>query len=141
MPYGTKYPSIDASSELEYDQWFSTIGGLGRPKLRVLGPRPGGTLGYWQYDREREAAADVAALVPRQWSPPPDVAESNTSMTIRRIHNEVLRTEVQAVPYVQSRCSSTRWRSVGSVISVYMGAEPRNTVLRVESSRGCLFEF
>ena len=53
----------------------------------MLEPRPvdwvGGTLGYWQYDRKRETAAGAAALVPRQWSPPPDVAENN-NMTISK---------------------------------------------------------
>jgi len=56
-------------------QWFSTIGGLGRPRLRLFEPRPvgwgGGTPGFWQYDRKREAAAGAAALGSRQWSPPP----------------------------------------------------------------------
>ena len=52
----------------------------------MLEPRPvdwgGGTLGYWQCDREQEAAAGAAALVPRQWSPPPGVAENdNNNMT------------------------------------------------------------
>ena len=56
-------------------QWFATIGGLGRQRLRVLVPRPvgwwGGSPGFWQYDRRREAAAGAAGLVSRQWSPPP----------------------------------------------------------------------
>ena len=50
----------------------------------------GGALGCWQCNREREAAAGVAALVPRERSPPPpDVAENHNNMTIRRIDNEV----------------------------------------------------
>ena len=46
----------------------------------------GGTLGYLQYDKEREVAAGVTVLVPREWSPPPDVAEDNK--TIRKTYNE-----------------------------------------------------
>lgn len=45
----------------------------------------GGTLEYWQYNRERKAAAGVTALVPRQWSPPPPDFAENNNMTIRRI--------------------------------------------------------
>ena len=41
----------------------------------------------WQYDKRREAASGAAALVPRQWSPPPNVTENN-NMTIRRIYNK-----------------------------------------------------
>ena len=59
--------------------------GSRRPRLRVLEPRPVDwgreTLGNWQCDREREAAAGATALVPRQWSPPPDVAENNNNIT------------------------------------------------------------
>ena len=56
-------------------QWFSTIGGLGRPKLRVLGRAPasrlgGGAFGHWLYDGVREAMAGSAAVVPRRWTPP-----------------------------------------------------------------------
>ena len=74
-------------------QWFATIGGLGRQRLRVLVPRPvgwgGATLEFWQYDRRREAVAGAAALVSRQWSPPPNVAENNNNMTFRRIYNKM----------------------------------------------------
>ena len=60
-------------------QWFATIGGLGRQRLRVLVPRPVGlglgTRGFWQYDMRREAAAGAAALVSRQWSPPPPTSQ------------------------------------------------------------------
>ena len=49
----------------------------------------GGTPGYCQYDRQRESAAGVAALIPRQWIPPPNVAENINNMTIRRIHNKI----------------------------------------------------
>ena len=67
-------------------QWFATIGGLGRQRLRVLMPRPvgwgGGAPGFWQYDRRREAAAGAAALVSRQWNPPPNA--------IRRICNKAI---------------------------------------------------
>ena len=56
-------------------QWFATVGGLGRQRLRVLVPRPvgwgRGTPEFWQYDRKREAAAGAAALGSRLWSPPP----------------------------------------------------------------------
>ena len=57
--------------------------------VRAPAGRLGGrTLGYWQCDRGREAAAGAAALVPRQWSLPPDVAENN-NMTNRRIYNKI----------------------------------------------------
>ena len=35
----------------------------------------GGRLGYRQYDREREAVAGAAALVPRQSGPPPPTSQ------------------------------------------------------------------
>ena len=53
-----------------------------------LGQSAGGeNPGYWQYDRQRESAAGAAALVPRQLTPPPDVAKNN-NMTIRRIYKK-----------------------------------------------------
>ena len=55
-------------------QWFATIGGLGRQRLRVLSAQAsrlgGGAPGFWQFDRRREAAAGAAALVSRRWDPP-----------------------------------------------------------------------
>ena len=51
-------------------QWFTTIGGLGRPILRLIEPRPVGcgrrTSGYWQNEKQRELTPGVAPLVPRQ---------------------------------------------------------------------------
>ena len=38
----------------------------------------------------REAAAGAAALVSCQWTPPPNVAENNNNMTIRRIYNKAI---------------------------------------------------
>ena len=52
------------------------------PASRLGGEAPG----FWQYDSRREAAAGAAALVSRQWNPPPNVAENN--VTIRRIYNK-----------------------------------------------------
>ena len=35
----------------------------------------GGALGFWKYDRRREAPAGAATLLPRQWSPPPPTSQ------------------------------------------------------------------
>ena len=48
--------------------------------------------------------AGAAALVPRQWNPPPNVAENN-NMTIRRIYNKALyyKVPVRGVVRLKSR--------------------------------------
>ena len=91
-------------------QWFATIGGLGRQRLRVLVPRPvgwgGGAPGCWQYDRRREAAAGAAALVSRQWTPP-NVADNNNNMTIRRIYNKLMLPHILPPPILSRPYSPT----------------------------------
>ena len=69
-------PQYRRDLEIRVCQWFTTIGGLGCPRLRLLEPWPvswgSATPGYWQYGRQRESAAGVAVRVPcRQWTPPP----------------------------------------------------------------------
>ena len=86
---------ITSDSELRVRQWFTTTGGLGRPRLRVLrapASRLGGgrTLGYWHHGRKREAAAGArcrgSRTVPVE--PLPNIAEKNSNTTFRRIYNE-----------------------------------------------------
>ena len=59
---------------------------LGRPRLSLLEPRSvgcgGGAPGYWQYDRQRESAAGVVALVPRERTSSSDVADNKNRTVI-----------------------------------------------------------
>ena len=70
--YGVEARSIDATSEMGLSKvcyhWGSRLTETthGRTPASRLG---GGTLGFWQCDRRRQAAAGAVALVPRQWSP------------------------------------------------------------------------
>ena len=66
----------------------STVGGLDRPRLRVLEPRSVGWAGGGSRALEQEAAAGAGALVLHQWSPPPpDIAENNDcNTTVRRVY-------------------------------------------------------
>ena len=68
--YGAEHRSIDAISELVFYDWGSRspeTACVSAPASRLGGEAPG----FWQYDRRREAAAGAAALVSRQWNPPP----------------------------------------------------------------------
>ena len=67
-------------------RWFTTIAALGRPRLRVLEPRPvdlgGAILGYLRCDRENEKQRSVPRLSYHiAVDPPPDVADNNNNMT------------------------------------------------------------
>ena len=74
-------------------QWFPTIGGLGRARLRLLEPRPvgwgkeipgtGSTIG-------NESQRPVPRLSYPASGPPLDVAENNNTLAIRRIYHKVL---------------------------------------------------
>ena len=73
-------------------QWFATIGGLGRQRLRVLVPRPVGWGGEVP-DSVRTIGDEKQRPVPRlahhaSGTPPPNVAENNNNMAIRRIYNK-----------------------------------------------------
>ena len=75
-------------------QWFATIGGLGRQRLRVLVPRPVGWGGELS-DSVRTIGDEKQRPVPRllyraSGAPPPNVAENNNIMTFRRIYNKAI---------------------------------------------------
>ena len=78
---------------------------VGAPTSRL----GGGVPGFWQYDRRREAAAGAAALVSRQWSPPPNVAEYNKNMTIRRIYNKTRVLKKNSISRLNFLIPSITW--------------------------------
>ena len=75
-------------------QWFATIRGLGRQRLRVLVPRPVG----WEGELPGSGSTigdEKQRPVPRlsyhaSGNPRPNVAENNNKMTIRRIYNKTI---------------------------------------------------
>ena len=72
-------------------QWFATIGGLARRRLRVLVPRPVGWVGELP-DSGSTIGDEKQRPVPRlsyhASGTPPNVAQNNNNMTIRRVYNK-----------------------------------------------------
>ena len=96
----------------------------------------GGAPGFWQYDRRREAAAGAAALVSRQWNPPPNVAE-NHNMTIRRIHNKAIYFFEMSVLYESGELNAYVYDGGGLYRRKYVRTEgkggQRRSLSRMES--------
>ena len=66
-------------------QWFATIGGLGRQRLRMLVPRPVGWGGEFPDSGSTigdEKQRPVPRLLYHARGTPPNVAENNSNMTI-----------------------------------------------------------
>ena len=75
--------------------WFTSIGDLGRPKLRVFEPEPVGWGGYSRvmtvrYETRSSGRCCGSRISPME--PPPDVAEKSNTI-IRRIYNKTVETE------------------------------------------------
>ena len=82
-------------------QWFATIGGLGHQRLRVLVPRPvgwGGELPDSGSTIGDEEQRPVPRLSYHASGTPPNVAENNNNMTIRRIYNKIHCIQVWTLP-------------------------------------------